>query len=190
MAEATRWIGGWGNATNGVKCSPNVPTEEVFTVPHRERVDGFVSSTKPLSLRGQVIDGIRIEFSGGEAVKASAKAGEEILLKLLQTDDGARRLGEVALVPAGSPISKSGVLFFNTLYDENAACHIALGRAIDACFTNNASLSEEERRALGGNESIVHVDWMIGSEHIDLDGKRADGSSIPLLRKGEWAQSI
>ncbi len=190
LAETTRWVGGWGRATNGVKCSPNIPTEEVFTVPHRDSVEGYVSSTKPLSLRGQVIDGIRIEFSGGQAVKATAAAGEETLQKLLQTDEGARRLGEVALVPASSATSQSGVLFYNTLYDENAACHIALGRCIDACFANNETLSEDDRLKLGGNSSMVHVDWMIGSDQIDVDGIRKDGSTIPVLRSGEWAQSL
>lgn len=189
LADDTRWIGGWGDAANGVRCSPNIPTEEVFTVPHRLRVDGHVTSTKPLSLRGQIIDGIRIEFSGGEVVKASAAQGEEALQRLLQTDDGARRLGEVALVPASSPVSKAGALFFNTLYDENAACHIALGRSIDECFFDNAHLDEEQREAKGGNASLVHVDWMIGSEQVDVDGLRADGSSVPVLRQGEWVVS-
>lgn len=187
LAERTRWIGGWGQATNGVKCSPNIPTEEVFTVPHRERVNGRVSSTKPLSLRGQVIDGIRVEFTAGRVSKASASAGEASLLNLLETDEGASRLGEVALVPASSPIGASGNLFYNTLYDENAACHIALGSSIDECFHGNSGLSDEDRRALGGNESIVHVDWMIGSNEIDIDGVLPDGSKVSVMRSGEWA---
>jgi aminopeptidase len=190
LARETRWMGGWAHAQNGVKCSPNVPTEEVFTVPDNRRCEGFISSTKPLSLRGQIIDGIRVEFSGGEVVKASAKAGEETFLNLLQTDDGARRLGEVALVPASGPIARTGLLFFNTLYDENAACHIALGRMIDACFTRNAELDDAGRTALGGNTSTVHVDWMVGSAELDVDGILADGSKVAILRQGEWAAPI
>jgi aminopeptidase len=123
-------------------------------------------------------------------VKASAAAGEETQLKLLQTDEGARRLGEVALVPASSPVSRTGLLFYNMLFDENAACHIAIRRSIDACFAGNASLSEDDRNGLGANASIVHVDWMIGSDQIDVDGLQADGSSVAILRHGEWAQSV
>jgi aminopeptidase len=180
------WCGGRGKSKNGILCSPNIPTEEVFTMPHRERVDGMVRSTKPLSLRGQLVDGIEMEFRGGEAVRVSASRGEETLQRLVATDEGARRLGEVALVPDSSLVSRSGVLFYHSLYDENAASHIALG----ACYGENLrgyeAMSEEARLAAGANASNIHVDWMIGSAEVDVDGTRGDGSSVPLMRAGEW----
>lgn len=187
LAEGHVWAGGRGRARNGILCSPNIPTEEVFCMPHRERVDGVVSSTMPLSLRGQMIDGIQVEFVNGAAVNVKARQGEEAFAKLVATDDGACRLGEVALVPHSSKVGQSGVLFLNTLYDENAASHIAFG----ACYGENLAgydeMSEEERLKHGANDSIVHVDWMIGSGEVDVDGVRPDGSLVPLMRAGEWA---
>lgn len=187
LADGHEWHGGASTAKNGVTCNPNIPTEEVFTTPHALKVDGHVSSTKPLSHQGTLIDNIQVRFEGGRIVEAKASKGEAVLNKVLDTDEGARRLGEVALVPHSSPISASGVLFYNTLFDENASCHIALGQCYSKCFLNGASLSQDQIKAQGGNSSLIHIDWMIGSGQVDIDGIRADGSKVPVMRKGEWA---
>lgn len=187
LADGHEWHGGASTAKNGVTCNPNIPTEEVFTTPHALRVDGHVSSTKPLSHQGTLIDNIQVRFEGGRIVEAKASKGEEVLLKVLDTDEGARRLGEVALVPHSSPISASGILFYNTLFDENASCHIALGQCYSKCFLDGASLTPEQIKAQGGNASLIHIDWMIGSDKVDIDGIRADGAKVPVMRKGEWA---
>jgi aminopeptidase len=187
LADGHEWHGGASVAKNGVTCNPNIPTEEVFTTPQAHRVEGYASSTKPLSHQGTLIDNIHVRFEGGRIVEAKASKGEEVLKKVLQTDEGASRLGEVALVPHSSPISASGLLFYNTLFDENAACHIALGQCYSKCFVNGANLSQDEIAAKGGNSSLIHIDWMIGSGEIDIDGIKQDGSRVPVMRKGEWA---
>jgi aminopeptidase len=187
LADQHEWHGGASTAKNGITCNPNIPTEEVFTTPHARRVDGHVRSTKPLSYQGTLIDDISVRFEGGQIVEAKASRGENVLQKVLDTDPGARRLGEVALVPHSSPISASGLLFFNTLFDENAACHIALGQCYSKCFVNGAKLSAEEIAAKGGNSSLIHIDWMIGSGQIDVDGIGQDGTVEPVMRQGEWA---
>jgi aminopeptidase len=187
LADGHEWHGGASTAKNGVTCNPNIPTEEVFTTPHALKVEGHVSSTKPLSHQGTLIDNIQVRFEGGRIVEAKASRGEAVLNKVLDTDEGARRLGEVALVPHSSPISASGILFYNTLFDENASCHIALGQCYSKCFLNGASLSQDQIKVQGGNSSLIHIDWMIGSDKVDIDGIRADGSKVPVMRKGEWA---
>ena len=187
LAHGHEWQGGASTAKNGITCNANIPTEEVFTTPHARRVSGHVVSSKPLSYQGSLIDGIAVRFEEGRIVEARASRGEEVLNKVLDTDEGARRLGEVALVPHSSPISKSGLLFFNTLFDENAACHIALGQCYSKCFVDGTSLSPEQIAAQGGNKSLIHIDWMIGSDQIDIDGLYADGRRVPVFRKGEWA---
>jgi aminopeptidase len=187
LAEGHEWHGGSSTAKNGITCNPNIPTEEVFTTPHALRVDGHVRSTKPLSHQGTLIDNIEVRFEGGRIVEARASRGETVLNKVLDTDEGARRLGEVALVPNSSPISQSGLLFYNTLFDENAASHIALGQCYSKCFVNGADLSPEEIAERGGNKSLIHIDWMIGSGEIDVDGIGKDGSRTQVMRKGEWA---
>ena len=187
LADGHAWEGGAATAKNGITCNPNIPTEEVFTTPHARRVDGHVVSTKPLSYQGSLIDGIAVRFEAGRIVEAKAARGEDVLKKVLDSDDGARRLGEVALVPHSSPISKSGLLFFNTLFDENAACHIALGQCYAKCFIDGDKLTSDEIAARGGNKSMIHIDWMIGSDRIDIDGVDADGGRTPVFRKGEWA---
>ena len=186
LADDHKWLGGGSVAHNGVYCIPNMPTEEIFTTPHKDRTEGTVRSTKPLSHQGTLIKDIEVRFEKGRIVEAHASAGEAVLKKMISTDDGASSLGEVALVPHSSPISASGILFYNTLFDENAACHIALGQAYSTCFENAENLKPEDLAARGANESLIHVDWMIGSGEIDLDGVHADGSSEPLMRKGEW----
>ena len=186
LADGHEWKGGSSPANNGTVCNPNIPTEEVFTTPHKDRVEGHVRSTKPLSYQGTLIKDIAVRFEGGRIVEATASSGEEVLRKVLETDEGASRLGEVALVPYSSPISKSGLLFFNTLFDENAASHIALGQSYSNCFVDGGSLSPEELAARGANKSLIHIDWMIGSAEIDVDGIGSDGRAEPLMRQGEW----
>ncbi len=186
MADDHVWMGGGTTAGNGIYCIPNMPTEEVFSMPHKDRADGTITATKPLSHQGTMIEGIHVRFEGGRIVEAHASRGEEVLRKLIETDDGARRLGEVALVPHSSPIASSGQLFLNTLFDENAASHIALGQSYSSTVRDGDKLSKEELAAKGANESLIHVDWMIGSDKLDIDGVTATGKLEPLMRAGEW----
>ena len=187
LADGHEWVGGASVAKNGITCNANIPTEEVFTTPHCRRVTGHVVSSKPLSYQGTLIDDIAVRFEEGRIVEAKSSRGEEVLTKVLDTDEGARRLGEVALVPHSSPISRSGLLFFNTLFDENAASHIALGQCYSKCFIDGARLTPQQIAAQGGNQSLIHIDWMIGSDKTDVDGIHADGRRVPVFRRGEWA---
>ena len=186
LADDHLWMGGGTTAGNGVYCIPNMPTEEIFTTPHKDRVEGTVCASKPLSHQGSMIENISVRFEGGRIVEAHATRGEEVLQKLLKSDEGACRIGEVALVPHSSLISASDITFFNTLFDENAASHIALGQAYSTCVKNGDKLSPEELAAKGANDSLIHVDWMIGSGALDIDGITASGATEPLMRKGEW----
>ena len=187
LADGHEWVGGASVAKNGITCNANIPTEEVFTTPHCRRVTGHVVSSKPLSYQGTLIDDIAVRFEEGRIVEAKSSRGEEVLTKVLDTDEGARRLGEVALVPHSSPISRSGLLFFNTLFDENAASHIALGQCYSKCFIDGTKLTPQQIAAQGGNQSLIHIDWMIGSNKTDVDGIHADGRRVPVFRRGEWA---
>ena len=187
LAEEHLWAGGGTTAGNGIYCQPNIPTEECFTTPHKDRVNGTVRASKPLSHQGTLIENIAVRFEDGRIVEATATAGEDVLNRLISTDDGARRLGEVALVPHSSPIAQSGVLFWNTLFDENAASHIALGQAYSTCIIGGEKMDAEQLAALGANASLIHVDWMIGSGQLDIDGITASGQAEPLMRQGEWA---
>ena len=187
LADDHEWKGGASTSLNGISCTPNIPTEEVFTTPHAERAEGTVRASKPLVPMGTRIDGIEVRFEGGRIVEARAEEGEEVFLKLLETDEGASRLGEVALVPHSSPISESGLLFYNTLYDENASCHIALGQCYSKCFKGDIGNDKDAVAAAGGNSSNIHVDWMIGSAELDIDGISEDGERTPVMRRGEWA---
>jgi aminopeptidase len=186
LADDHLWAGGGTTAGNGIYCQPNIPTEECFTTPHKNRVNGTVRASKPLSHQGTLIENIAVRFEDGRIVEAIATAGEDVLNRLISTDDGARRLGEVALVPHSSPIAQTGVLFWNTLFDENAASHIALGQAYSTCLIGGEKMDAEQLAALGANASLIHVDWMIGSGEMDVDGVAADGTFEPLMRKGEW----
>ena len=186
LADGHAWMGGQSTAANGITGNPNIPTEEVFTTPHAARTQGHVTATKPLSYQGTLIRDIRVRFEGGVIVEAQASTGQEVLERMIGTDEGARRLGEVALVPASSPISKSGLLFLNTLFDENAASHIALGQAYKKCFVDGDTITEDDFVARGGNRSLIHVDWMIGSAQVDVDGLDAQGAAEPVMRAGEW----
>ncbi|MBI1332429.1 MAG: aminopeptidase [Armatimonadetes bacterium] len=190
LVDQRIWIGGWGTAKNGVTNAPNIPTEEIFSMPHRDRVQGTVSSTLPLSLRGQVVDKIQVEFKDGVVVRASAGEGEKTLIGLLDTDEGSRRLGEVALVPPGCAVARTGLLFTNTLYDENAACHIALGSSFAENMMGYDDLSADERLAAGSNDSRIHVDWMIGSREVEVDGILPSGERKPLMRGLDWVEAV
>lgn len=187
LAEGHIWKGGASPALNGVICQPNIPTEEVFTCPHAYKVEGTVAATKPLAHQGSLIEDIAVRFEAGKIVEATASKGEDVLKALLNTDDGASRIGEVALVPHSSPISQSGILFLNTLFDENASCHIALGQCYADTIKGGSELAPEELQQLGGNQSLIHVDWMMGSDAVDIDGIGKDGSRTPVMRAGEWA---
>jgi len=186
LADEHEWMGGASKAQNGIICNPNIPSEEVFTTPHAYKVDGTVSSTKPLSYQGTLIDNIKVTFKDGKIIEAHASKGEEVLQKVLKSDEGASRIGEVALVPHSSPISQSCIIFYNTLFDENAASHIALGQCYSKCFKGDLDLSKEEISKRGGNSSMIHIDWMIGSDQIDVDGIDQTGNQVPIFRKGEW----
>ncbi|MBY7649088.1 MAG: aminopeptidase [Candidatus Liberibacter europaeus] len=189
LADNHSWLGGASSSQNGITCNPNIPTEEVFTTPHARRVEGYVSSTKPLVYQGMLIDGIRVRFEQGRVVEAFASKGEDMLNKILSIDEGARRLGEVALVPNSSILSKMDTLFYDTLFDENSASHIAFGQCYSKCLKKPLNASCDWVKERGGNASIAHVDWMIGSGNINVDGLTKGGDIIPIMREGEWANS-
>jgi aminopeptidase len=181
------WRSAGFNTQSGIPFTANIPTEEVFTLPDRRFTEGTVSSARPLRYSGSVIDKFRLKFQDGKVVDFSAEKGEDLLEKLLQIDEGASMLGEVALVPDSSPISQSGLLFYNTLLDENASCHLALGNAYRFSLEGWEDLSDEDFSARGGNTSLIHEDFMIGSNELDIDGILQDGSSEPVMKSGEWA---
>ena len=190
LPNGHKWISARSLAENGVEFTANMPTEEIFTLPDRNRAEGTVAATFPLSYGGSLIEDFCVTFENGRIVKVSAKRNEAILQKLVDTDEGSTRLGEVALVPASSPIAQRGHLFYNTLFDENASCHIAIGRAYRFTLIGGEELTEEEFNAAGGNTSLNHVDFMIGSPQMDIDGIRADGTREPVMRLGEWAFEV
>ena len=191
LPEGQKWLSARMNSKYGIPSVVNIPTEETFTAPHRAQVNGTVTATKPLNVRGMMyIDKFSLTFKDGKVVDAKAEIGDEHLKNLLDTDENARYLGEIALVPHSSPISQSGVLFLNTLYDENASCHIALGSAYRFSIEGGEEMTPEEFEAAGGNSSMIHTDFMIGSEQMDIDGVTADGALEPVMRGGEWAFEI
>ncbi|MBB5323325.1 aminopeptidase [Anoxybacillus tepidamans] len=181
------WHGGAAVSQSGIRFNPNIPTEEVFTMPHKDGVNGTVRNTKPLNYGGNLIDGFTLTFQDGKVVDFTAETGYETLKHLLETDEGARRLGEVALVPHRSPISESNLIFYNTLFDENAACHLALGKAYPTNIRDGASMSKEELATYGVNDSLIHADFMIGSNELNIDGITKDGTREPIFRNGNWA---
>ncbi|KAA0546123.1 aminopeptidase [Bacillus sp. BGMRC 2118] len=186
LPEKHVWIGGGGKNANGVSFTPNIPTEEVFTTPKKDGVNGIVTSTMPLIYSGNVINKFSLTFKEGKIVEISAEEGYETLKRLIETDEGASFLGEVALVPHSSPIAQSNTIFYNTLYDENASNHLAIGSAYPTCIENGTNMSQEELSKNGSNTSLVHVDFMIGSEQMDIDAITADGKVEPLFRNGSW----
>ncbi|MDO4459451.1 MAG: aminopeptidase [Clostridia bacterium] len=180
------WEGGGEENEKGVFYNPNMPTEEVFTSPNRNLADGKVVSTKPLSYQGQLIDNFWVRFENGRAVEWDAEVGADMLDRMITTDEGSHYLGELALIPHNSPISNSGILYYNTLFDENASCHVALGRGFTA-DPEKIGLTREEQHEMGVNESMIHVDFMIGSADMNIDGYKEDGTVVPVFRNGEWA---
>ncbi len=181
------WVGAGSTNEKGHEFMANMPTEEVFTVPFKTGVNGTVASTKPLSYGGNIIDNFSVTFKEGRIVEVKAEQGEEILKKLVETDEGSHYLGEVALVPFNSPISQSNVLFFNTLFDENASNHLAIGSSYAFCIEGGKQMSQEELAENGLNHSLTHVDFMIGSDKMNIDGIKPDGTSEPVFRNGDWA---
>ncbi|TYS74239.1 aminopeptidase [Sutcliffiella horikoshii] len=180
------WLGGGMNNDQGTYFVPNLPTEEVFTAPVKTGVNGVVSSTKPLNLNGNLVDNFSLTFKEGKVVEFSAEQGYEVLKKLLETDEGALHLGEVALVPHSSPVSKQEVIFYNTLFDENASCHLALGSAYPINIEDGAKMSKEELESKGVNTSMIHVDFMIGSEEMSIEGETEAGVKETIMSDGEW----
>jgi aminopeptidase len=186
LPPAHVWVSGQSTSRNGIPFVANLPTEEVFTIADRARVDGTVRATKPLSYGGTMIEDFTLTFKEGRVVQLAAKRGEAVLRQLIDTDEGAGRLGEVALVPHGSPIAQSGLLFYNTLFDENAASHVALGTAYKFTLERGDTMDEDAFGRAGGNKSAVHVDFMIGSGDMSVDGVTSSGSVEPVMRSGEW----
>jgi aminopeptidase len=187
LPEKHLWVAASSTNANDIPFMANMPTEEVFTVPYKTGVNGFVSSTKPLSHGGNIIDGFKLTFENGRIVRVEAEKGQEFLQQLVDTDEGSHYLGEVALVPHESPISQSNVLFFNTLFDENASNHFAIGSGYAFNVEGGKRMSPEELAGNGVNSSIMHVDFMVGSADMDIDGVQADGTVVPIFRKGNWA---
>ncbi|MCJ7840819.1 aminopeptidase [Lederbergia sp. NSJ-179] len=187
LPEKHLWAGAGSINQKGDEFMANMPTEEVFTVPQKDGVNGYISSTKPLSFAGNIIDEFTITFEKGRIVDTKAKEGADILKQLVETDEGSHYLGEVALVPHSSPISQANILFYNTLFDENASNHLAIGSAYAFCIEGGKEMSQEELAENGLNSSITHVDFMVGSADMDIDGITEDGKVEPVFRQGEWA---
>lgn len=186
LPEGHRWLGGGDYNESGVYFVANMPTEEIYTMPHRLGVNGTVSSTLPLNLNGRLVEGIKLTFKDGKVVSYEAESGREHLTSLLETDEGASYLGEMALVPHDSPISRMKRIFYNTGIDENASCHFALGSCYPVNMEGGTKLSKQELLEKGGNASLTHVDFMIGSGELEIDGELADGRIEPVFRKGNW----
>ena len=185
LLPASKWVAA-SELSNGIAHIPNMPTEEVFTVPDFRRVEGTVAATYPLQLQGNVIEGIRVRFEGGRAVEVAADAGEDMFRAHVASDEGSARLGEVALVDEGSRVGRTGLVFYDTLFDENASSHIALGDAISQCIAGADTMSAEEKEASGVNHSSLHTDFMIGSAEVAVSGVTAGGDEVPILRDGDW----
>jgi len=181
------WLGGSEYTPEGLEFVANMPTEEVFTLPKKTGIQGTVVSSKPLNYNGNVIDHFSLTFKDGKIVDFTAEQGYEILKGLIETDEGSYYLGEVALVPYNSPISNSNILYFNTLFDENASCHLAIGKAYPVCIKDGENLAKEELEALGVNDSLVHVDFMIGTKDLEIIGTTAAGKEIPVFKNGDFA---
>lgn len=187
LPDKNVWEGGGDYTVDGHFFFPNMPTEEVFGMPHKEKVNGIVKSSKPLIYRGNMIDEFSLTFENGKIIDYSAKVGYETLKGLVETDEGARSIGEVALVPYESPISLSNILFYDTLFDENASCHLAIGRAYPTNLEGGSNMSKEELGENGANDSLVHVDFMFGTSDMEITGIKEDGSVVPIFINGNWA---
>lgn len=181
------WLGGAEENKNGTEFIANIPTEEVFTLPTKTGVNGIVYSSKPLNYAGNLIDNFSLTFKAGKVIDFTAQKGYDTLALLLDTDEGAKHLGEVALVPYDSPISNSGVIFFNTLYDENASCHLAFGKAYSVCIENGENMTTEELSKEGANDSLTHVDFMIGTKDLSIVATLTSGETFRVFENGNWA---
>ncbi len=186
LPSAHVWIGGGSTTQDGIFFVPNIPTEEVFTAPLRDGVNGTVKSTMPLNYGSSLIENFSFTFKDGKVIDFSAEKGYETLKKLLETDEGALHLGEVALVPNNSPISNTGIVFYNTMYDENASCHLALGNIYPSCVKDGTKMNREDLKKNNLNTSLIHVDFMMGSSKLDIDGETEDGKLEPVFRNGNW----
>ena len=187
MPELQNWVSGGGHGADGVAFVANIPTEEVFSAPHRSGVNGRLAATMPLNLRGVLVKDFWFEFKDGKVIEYGASEGKEQLDKLFETDEESKYLGEIAIVPHTSPIQQLGVIFFNTLFDENAACHFAFGKGYPECIVGGSKMSEEQLFEVGLNRSLSHVDFMVGSDKLSIEGIKADGSTIPVFKNGVWA---
>ena len=187
MIENCLFMGGGEYTEGGEYFNPNMPTEEVFITPMRGKAEGIVYATKPLSYRGELIENFSIRFEDGRAVEVHAERGEDLLRQMISMDDGASYLGECALVPWNSPINNTGLLFYNTLFDENACCHLALGRGFSNCLKDYEKMTFEECTAAGINDSMIHEDFMIGAPDLSITAKLKDGTEMPIFRDGTWA---
>jgi aminopeptidase len=186
LGPHSRWAFGVNETDDGRRFVANLPTEEVLTTPHRDRTDGIVRATRPLALGGVIVEDLQLRFRGGVVVDASATRGLAVVERDLETDDGARRLGELALVDGSSRVGRSGLTFFHTLYDENATCHIAYGQSAGAVDEEAGALPPEQQLARGINQSGLHTDFMVGGPEVDVDGVLVDGTVVPLLRNDVW----
>ena len=184
------FAGGGETTLSGRYFNPNIPSEEVFTTPRRGLAEGVVYSTKPLSYQGQLIENFHLRFADGKVTEAAAEKGEEVLKKMLAMDEGASYLGECALVPFDSPINESGLLFYNTLFDENASCHLALGRGFSMCVKGYENYSDEKIKELGVNDSMIHVDFMIGARDLSIEGETEDGARVAIFKNGNWSLAL
>ena len=188
LIPGAKWEGASAvNVKNGASYIPNMPTEEIFTSPHAGKCEGTLVAVKPLSYNSQLIENFSITFKDGRAVSCKAEKGQELLEKMIHMDEGAAMLGEVALVPKESPVNQFG-LFYETLFDENACCHCALGMGFKEVLPDGDNLTMEQAREMGINDSIIHVDFMIGAEDLSIDGVRPDGKAVPIFRNGSWAE--
>ncbi len=187
LPRGHEWHAAQSECAMGFPFTANIPTEEVYTLPHCREAEGTVAASLPLNYNGVLIDGFQLRFEGGRVVNSSARVGDEVLKKLIATDEGSSRLGEVAIVPHSSPIAQSGILFYNTLYDENAASHFAFGQAYNTTLAKGTSMTAEEFAEAGGNNSVIHVDYMVGCSEMNIDGISIDGQIEPVMRSGEWA---
>lgn len=190
LPEGHVWKGAGHERKDGRIYMANIPTEEVFTLPHKDKINGTVSSTKPLSYQGNIIDNFQLTIKEGRIESFTAEKGEDTLKNMINMDEGARYFGEVAIVPVDSPISNSGLTFFNTLYDENAACHLAIGSAYAHCIKGGEDMTDEEKTAAGVNKSITHVDFMVGGKDVAIYGIKEDGRQIQIIRDGNWTEEL
>ena len=187
LMDRSRFCAACDVTLSGVKYTPNMPTEEVFTTPKKGEAEGVVVASMPLSYQGQLIENFSMEFKNGKVVSVKAEKNEALLQRMVEMDENAGYLGECALVPKESPINRSGLIFYNTLFDENASCHLALGMGYDTCVEGFETLTREEMEAMGVNDSVIHVDFMIGTEDMSIDGITEDGEIVPIFRNGTWA---